>query len=156
MLANSFCAFLCVRALVLVVFFLLHLVVVFTSASFSLTAKVSHGTLGLVLCLVGIHSAAAYKWALTKFSYLSYGVCVSVFCSASNLFLSANVHLSLICLSLRRDQSLCAVVVVRVAFFRRLSRTFDVTVRRSEDTPSKEEYTSQFNALLFYFLLIKR
>ena len=68
MLANSFCAFLSFRALVLVWFFLLHLEAVFTSARFSLTANVSHGILGLVLYLVGMHSTAASKRALTKFS----------------------------------------------------------------------------------------
>ena len=88
MLANSFCAFLSFKALVLVGFFLLHLEAVFTSAFFFLTANVSHGTLGLALCLAGMHSTVASKWALTKFSYLSTRVCVSVFsCSASNLFL---------------------------------------------------------------------
>ena len=106
MLADSFCAFLSFRALVLVRFFLLHLESVFTSARFSLTANVSHGTLGLVLCLVGMHSAATSKWALTKFSYSSFGVCVSVFsCSASNLFLNVNAYSSLICLLLSRDPS---------------------------------------------------
>ena len=76
MIANSFCAFLSFRALVLVGFFLLHLVTVFTSARFSLTANVSHGTLYLVLCLVGMNSDAASRWALMKFSYSSFGVCV--------------------------------------------------------------------------------
>ena len=67
MLVNSFCAFLSIRALILIGFFLLHLEVVFTSARFVLTANVSYGTLGLALCLVGMHSAGAFKWALTKF-----------------------------------------------------------------------------------------
>ena len=56
MLANSFCAFLRFRALVLVGFLLLLLEAVFTSARFFLTANVSHGTRGLALCLVGMHS----------------------------------------------------------------------------------------------------
>ena len=87
MLANSFCAFVSFRPLVLVGLFLLHLEAVFMSARFSLTANVSHGTLTLVLCLVGMFSAAAFKWALTKFSYSSFGASVSVFsCSASNFF----------------------------------------------------------------------
>ena len=68
MFANSFCAFLSFTALVSVGFFLLHLDAVFMSARFSLTANPSHGSLGLVLCLVGMHSAAASKWVLTKFS----------------------------------------------------------------------------------------
>ena len=104
MLADSFCAFLSFRAFVLVGLFLLYLEAVFPSARFSLTANVSHGTLDLVLCLVGMHSAAASKWALTKFSYLSFCVCVSVF-SCSDLFLSSNAYLSLISLLLSRDQS---------------------------------------------------
>ena len=105
MLANSFCAFISFRALILVGFFLLHLEAVFTSVRFFLTANVSHGTLGLALCLVSIHSATASKCALTKFSYSSFGVCVSVFsCSASNLFLNINAYLFLISLLIRRDQ----------------------------------------------------
>ena len=87
MLANSFCAYLSFRALVLVGFFLLHLEAVFMSARIILTANVSHGTLDFVLCLVGMNSAAASKCALTKFSYSSFGVGVSVFsCRTSYLF----------------------------------------------------------------------
>ena len=78
MLANSFCAFLSFRALVLVEFFQLHLEAIFTSARYFLTTNVSHGTLGLVLCLVGMHCAATSKWTVTKFSYSSFGVCVSM------------------------------------------------------------------------------
>ena len=104
MFADLFCVFLSFWALILVGFFVLHLEVVLTSARIFLTANVSHGTLGLTFCLVGIHSAAASKWALTKFSYSSFGVCVSVFCcSASNLFLSDNAYSSLISLLLSWD-----------------------------------------------------
>ena len=46
-------------------------------------------------------------------------------------------------------------VAVRLAFFRRLNRIFAVTIRWSVDTPSKEEYASQFNALFFHFLFIR-
>ena len=42
------------------------------------------------------------------------------------------------------------MVAVRLAFFRRLNRIFAVTIRWSVDTPSKEEYASQFNALFFH------
>ena len=87
-------------------FFLLHLEAIFTSARFLLTAKVSHGTLDLVLSFVALHFAAASRCALTKFSYSSLGVRVSVFsCSASNLFLNANTHLSRKPLLLIRVQS---------------------------------------------------
>ena len=91
---------------VFVGFFQLHLEEVFTSARFSLTANVSHRTLDLVLSFVGMHFAAASKCALTKFSYSSFRVRISVFsCSASNLFLNANTYLSQIFLLLRRAQS---------------------------------------------------
>ena len=86
MLANSFCAFLSFRALVLVGFFLLHLEAVFTFARFSVITNVSHGTLYFVLCLVGMNSTAASRWALTKFSYSLFGVCVFV-CSFRTLYL---------------------------------------------------------------------
>ena len=155
MLANSFCAFLSFRALILVGFFLLYLETVFSSARFSLTTNVSHETLGLALCLIGMHSAATSKWTLTKISYSSFGVCVSVFsCSASNLFLSIKpIFISNIPV-IKQTQLQCTVVVVRVVFLRRLSRIFAVTIRWSEDKPLKEEYASQFNALLFHFLVI--
>ena len=61
MLANSFCAFFSFRVFVLVVFFLLHLEAVFTSARFSLTANISYGTLDLVLCFIGMYFAAASR-----------------------------------------------------------------------------------------------
>ena len=106
MLANSFCAFFSFRVFVLVGFFLLPLEAVFTSARFSLTANVSHGTVDLVLCFVGIYFAAASRCALTKFSYLSFGVRISVFsCSPLNLFLNAIIYLSLISSILRRAKS---------------------------------------------------
>ena len=140
MLANSFCAILSFRALVLVGLFILHLEAVFMSAHFSLTANVSHGTLDLVLCLVGMYSAAVSKWVLTKFSYSSFGVCVSLFsCSASYLVLSVNAYSFLISLLLNRAKSLCMVVVVWVTFFHRLNRIFAITIWWLEDTPSNEE-----------------
>ena len=90
----------------LVGFFLLHLEAVFMSARFSLASNASHGTLDLVLIFVGMYFAAASRWALTKISYSSFGVCVSVFSrSASNLFFNAITYLSQISLLLRRAQS---------------------------------------------------
>ena len=92
-LANSFCAFLSFWALILVGFHLLHLEAVFMSARFFLSANVFHETLGLALCLVGMHSAAASWWTLTKFSYSSFGVGVSDFsCSASTLYGKTTIH----------------------------------------------------------------
>ena len=77
MLVNSFCAFLSFWALILVEFLQLHMEAIFTTSRLFLAANVSHGTLGLALCLVGMHFAAASKWALTKFSYLSFGEGIS-------------------------------------------------------------------------------
>ena len=125
MLANSCFAFLSFWALVLVGFFLFHLEAVFTSARFSLTANVSHGTLYFVLSLVGMNSAAASRWALTKFLCFSFGVGVFVCsCRSSYVFLSANLYLSLISQLLSRTQSWCTVLNVRGAFFHWLSRIF--------------------------------
>ena len=59
MLANSFCAFLGFRALMLVGFLLLNLEAVSSSARFFLTANFSYGTLGLAFCVVGMHPAVA-------------------------------------------------------------------------------------------------
>ena len=94
-LVNPFCAFLSFYVVILVGFLLFLREAIFTSARFFRTANVSHGTLGLDLCLVGMHSATASKLALTKFSYLSFAVSVSdISCSASNLFLSVYVYIS--------------------------------------------------------------
>ena len=106
MFINLFCVFLSFMTLILVGFLLFHLEAVFMSARFFLTTNVSHRTLGLALCLVGVYSAAASTWAYTKFSYSSFGVCVSDFSfSASTLFLSVNVYLSIISLFFNREQS---------------------------------------------------
>ena len=64
MFANSFCTFFSFRAFVFVGFFLLHLEAVFTSARFSLTANVSHGTLDLVVSFVGMYFANASRGLL--------------------------------------------------------------------------------------------
>ena len=45
---------------------------VFTWSRFFLTANVFQGTLCLAFNLVGMHSAAASIWVLTKFLYLSF------------------------------------------------------------------------------------
>ena len=70
-LFSSFCAILCFWVLVLVRFLLVHRDVVWTLSCFSLTANVFHGILCFALSLVGMHSAAASIWVLTKFSYYS-------------------------------------------------------------------------------------
>ena len=96
----------CFLSFILVGFLLLHRDTVFTFARFFLTANVSFWTLGLALCLVGMHSALASMWALTKFSYSSFRIRVSdISWSALNFFLRVNVYLSLISQLLSRDLS---------------------------------------------------
>ena len=66
--------------------------------------------------------------------FVVWGIFSSFSYSVSNLFLSSNTYLSLISLLLRRVVKVllrCLVVAVRVAFFRRLSRIFAVTIRWS-------------------------
>ena len=61
-------------------------------------------SLYLVLGFVGIHFGAASRCALTKFSFLSFGVLFSVFsCSVSNFFLNSSTYLSLISLLLTTE-----------------------------------------------------
>ena len=154
--ANWYCAVFSFRAFVFVGFFLYLLEVVCRYARFSLTANVSHGTLYLVLGFVGIYFAAASRCALTKFSYSSFGVPFSVFsCSVSNLFLTFNTYLFLISLLLSYGPVIVFGGRCLCGIFCRLSRIFAVTIRWLEDTPSKEEYASQFIALFFHFLFIK-
>ena len=85
-LVNSLCAFLSFSALVLARFLRLY--------AFFLTANISHGTLGLALCLVSMHSAAPSKCAWTKFSYSSFGVVVSdISWSTSNFLVLTYIYL---------------------------------------------------------------
>ena len=49
----------------------------FLVMSFFLATSDSHGTLYLTFGYIGMHSAAASMWALTKISYSSFEVCVS-------------------------------------------------------------------------------
>ena len=98
--ANWYCAVFSFRAFVFVGFFRLFLEAVFTSARFSLTAKVSHGILYLVLSFVGIHFAVASMCALTKFSYSSFGVLFFVFsCSVICFLILIRIHLLYLCCS---------------------------------------------------------
>ena len=101
-LVYSCCAFRNFLPLILVGF-LLCIEKRFYVSMFFLTTSVSHGTLGLVICFIGIHSVAASKWALTKFSLKSFTVGVSqISLSESNVFFSINVYLSPMSLRLSR------------------------------------------------------
>ena len=79
MLANSFCTYfkfqgICIGWVFPIAF---GAFAIFTCASFSLTANVSHETLYFLLRLVRMNSTADSKWALTKFSYSLFNVFVS-------------------------------------------------------------------------------
>ena len=104
---------------------------VFTSARFSLTAKVSHGTLYLVLSFVGIHFAAASRCAFTKFSYSSFGV----------LFPSSLVVFRICFLILIRIYLLylccCLDYVLRTSIDKIRENGFELTKKRSRRYPAK-------------------
>ena len=144
------------RVFVFVGFFLYHLEAVFTSAHFSLTTNVSHGNLYLVLGFVGIQFTAASRYALTKFSYSLFGV---LFLSSPVVFRicsSILIHIYLQYLCGLEGPSHCfwwSLFVWRI--FHRLNRIFAMIIQWLEDTPSKEEYASQFIVLFFHFLFIK-
>ena len=139
----------------------------------------------LYICLfgfVGMHSATAYKWTVTKFSYLSFRICLSdISRRVSNLFLKFTTYLLFISLLIIEDQSKDVILclsyfcidsgisllwqfsVLKILlqkrsmphsskhylstsclFLYRFRHIFTVTIQWSEDTPSKEEYASQF------------
>ena len=65
----------------------------------------SLGTLLSTLGLVGMDSAAAHIWEVTKFSYSSFGIRPSnIFCRVSNLFLTVTVYLLVISLCVSEEQ----------------------------------------------------
>ena len=74
---SSLWVFLCFCALAFAGFLLLHQDAIFTIRNFFQTISVSHGIPYMPLGLVGMHSTAASMWALTKFSFSSFEVCVS-------------------------------------------------------------------------------
>ena len=124
---------------------------------FFLTASVFQGTLHLALDLVGIYSAvAASMWALTKFLYSSFGVCVpDIFWRVSNMFFTVIIYLLLISLLVSEDQSYLVVLKVSTLFLHRLRHIYAVTILWSEDTPPKEEYASQFRAQFIHLLFMR-
>ena len=84
-LVSSLWAFLSFYMLAFVGFLLLCKDAIFMSSRFFQTTSDSHGTLHLALGLVGMHSAAAFMWTVT---YFSFRVCVSdISWKASNLLL---------------------------------------------------------------------
>ena len=65
----------------------------FMSSHFSLTVIDSHGTLHLAVGLLGMHSAVASMWTVTKLSYLLFGLCLSdVSWRVSKLFFTATTY----------------------------------------------------------------
>ena len=103
---SSLCTFLSFCELAFVGFLLLSKGVFFYIILFFLTATDFNGTLHLALGLVGMHSTAASLWAVTKFSYSSYGVCLSdMSWRLSNLFLTIIIYWLLIILLVSEDQS---------------------------------------------------
>ena len=77
MYVTPICTFSCFCVLVFVKFLLSSKDTFFSCYLIFLTATDSQATLHLALGLVGLHSAAASIWTVTKFSYLSFEVCLS-------------------------------------------------------------------------------
>ena len=141
--------------MILVGFFLLHRDAVFRFLRYFLTANVSLETPCLALSLVRMHSAAASTWALTKFSYSSFGVSALNISWRSWHFFIVIVYSLLLSVFFSGDQSQCVVLAVCVVFRWRLTRIFSVTILGSLGTPSKEEYASLFKALLIHFWFMR-
>ena len=138
-----------------VTFLLLHKITVFTLSRFFLSASVSFGNLCLSIGLVHMHSATASMWALTKFPYSSFGVCVlDISWRVSNLFLTVTIYSLLIFLLVSEDQSFLVVLTIFILFWNRCGRIFAVSILWSEDSLSNQEYTSQFRAQFIHFLFI--
>ena len=78
----------------------------FKLSRFFLTTCDSHETLHLALGLVDMPSVVVSMWAMTKFSYSSFRVCLSdVALSVSNFFLPVVLYLLLIFLLVSEHQS---------------------------------------------------
>ena len=114
----------------------------------SITTSDFHGTLLLALGLVGMHCAAASMWALMKFLYSSFGVlCRSdISWRVSNLFLTV-IFIANIAIGKWGPVVTCGFFCF--LFLRRLGSIFAETILWSEDNPLKEEYASQFKALVY-------
>ena len=101
-LVSSFCAFLSFWALILVGFLLFQRIRFSRLHAFSNRWCFPWDS-SLALCLVGVHFAAASMRTFAKLSYSSFRVSFfNISWSASNLFLSVDVYLSLISLMLSR------------------------------------------------------
>ena len=77
----------------------LNIGALFELTRFFLITSDSHGTLHLAFSLVGMHSAAAYIWAVTKFSYSSFSVYASDVSWRTSDFFSYSSHISIVYIS---------------------------------------------------------
>ena len=102
-----------------------------------------------------MHFAAGSRCALTKFSYSSFGVRFSSFLVVFRIcfLILIRIYLLYLCCSIGSSHSVWWSLFVW-RFFCRLNRIFAVTIQWSVDTPSKEEYASQFIALFFHSLCL--
>ena len=138
--------------MVIVGFLLISKKAFFMVSYFPLTAIDSYRTLHLALGLVDMYSVAASIWAVIKCSNMSFGVCLlDVSWWVSDLFLTITVYWLLISFLVSEDQLYWEALTVCFLFFKWI---FAETILWLEDTPSKEEYASQFKVLFIYFLLM--
>ena len=86
-------------------FLLLSKYVFFLLSCFSLTTIDSQRTLYLAFGMVGMHSATASMWVVTKFSYLSFGVCFLMSPEQQQTFLTVTKYWLFISLFTSENQS---------------------------------------------------
>ena len=124
---------------------------------FSLTAKVSHGTLYLVLIFVGMYFAAALEVCIDEI--FIFVVWCTFFPSFLVVFricflILIRIYLLYLCCLIGPSHSVWWSLFVW-RFFVGLTVFSPWLFGDTVDTPSKEEYASQFNALFFHFLFIR-
>ena len=105
----------------------------------------------LALGLVGMHSVAAFIWVVKKkFSYSSFGVCLSnVSWRVSHgycVMISDNWWM--------RTSHVVKPWLFVFYFFIDLGESFAKTILWLDNTPSKEQYVSQFTALFIHFFFM--
>ena len=109
--------------------------------------------LHLALSLVGMHLAAAFIWAVTQFSYSSFGEWLSnISWRVSHLFFL--LWPSIDCLYHYWQGRFGHILKAYLSVYAYILQVFVETILWTENTLSKEEYASQFKVLFIHFLFI--
>ena len=154
--ANWYCAVFSFKAFVFVGFFSIFGGCFSLVHVFSLTANVSQGTIfsfefcwNVFRCCLEVCIDEIFIFVVWCTFFPSFLVVFRI-C----FLILIRIYLLYLCCSIGPSHSVWWSLFVW-RFFHRLNRIFAVTIRWSVDTPSKEEYASQFIALFFHFLFIR-